>query len=84
MPVAKHRGWTVEECRLAEHRRRKVEANNLQTHAVEDPHEVSGARSDVEQAAAAVARAAVDSGVARAAYPSHYPQPPVELHAPIC
>jgi malate dehydrogenase (oxaloacetate-decarboxylating)(NADP+) len=32
----------------------------------------------------AVARAAVDSGVARAAYPSHYPQPPVELHAPTC
>ena len=32
----------------------------------------------------AVARAAVDSGVARAAYPSHYPQPPVDLHISRC
>lgn len=28
----------------------------------------------------AVAKAAVDSGVARSGYPSHYPQPPVDLH----
>jgi len=28
----------------------------------------------------AVAKAAVDSGVARCGYPSHYPQPPVDLH----
>jgi malate dehydrogenase (oxaloacetate-decarboxylating)(NADP+) len=38
----------------------------------------------IDTVPSAVARAAVDSGVARAAYPSHYPQPPVELHAPIC
>jgi malate dehydrogenase (oxaloacetate-decarboxylating)(NADP+) len=30
----------------------------------------------------AVAKAAVDSGVARAAYPAHYPQPPVDIHTP--